>query len=158
MVRGRRATHGRPVMFTITGSWSQSARTPDRGPASLFARVIDALAGFVMPALMLVGPILAYRNVKLGRGDRRGAFRAASAVFFLMLGAWLLGDTHVASTGVEQARLFSAIGSALFSAGLLWLTYLGLEPYVRRFSPDSLIGWTRLVAGGWRDPRVAATH
>jgi hypothetical protein len=42
----------------------------------------------------------------------------------------------------------------LFQAGLLWLTYLGLEPYVRRFSPDSLVGWTRLVAGSWRDPRV----
>jgi serine/threonine-protein kinase len=148
------ATHGRPVMFSITGSWSQSVRTPDRGPASLFARVIGALAGFVMPLLMLVGPILAYRNVKLGRGDRRGAFRAASAVFFLIIGVWLLGDTHVPSFAFEQARLFSAIGMALFNAGLLWLTYLGLEPYVRRFSPDSLVGWTRLVAGDWRDPRV----
>ena len=36
-----------------------------------------------------------------------------------------------------------------------WLTYLGLEPYIRRFSPDSLIGWTRLLAGRWRDPHVA---
>ena len=25
---------------------------------------------------------------------------------------------------------------------------------MRRFSPDSLVGWTRLLAGGWRDPRV----
>jgi hypothetical protein len=148
------ATHGRPVMFAITGSWSQSVRTPDRGPASLFARVIGALAALVMPLLTLVGPILAYRNVKLGRGDRRGAFRAASAVFFMILGAWLLGDTHVPSLTGEKARLFTAIGNALFNAGLLWLTYLGLEPYVRRFSPDSLVGWTRLVAGSWRDPRV----
>jgi predicted Ser/Thr protein kinase len=148
------ATDGRPVMFAITGSWSQSSRTPGRPPASLFVRVIDSLAGLVMPLLMLVGPVLAYRNVKLGRGDRRGAFRAASAVFFLILGAWVLGDTHVPSFGVEQARLFTAIGNALFNAGLLWLTYLGLEPYVRRFSPDSLVGWTRLVAGNWRDPRV----
>ena len=37
---------------------------------------------------------------------------------------------------------------------MLWLTYLGLEPYVRRFAPESLIGWTRLIAGGWRDPIV----
>ena len=148
------ATHGKPVMFAITGSWSQSARTPETRTSSQFAQVIGALAGLVMPALMLVGPILAYRNVKLGRGDRRGAFRAASAVFFLIMGAWLLGDTHVASLGVAQSRFFTAIGGALFNAGLLWLTYLGLEPYVRRFSPDSLVGWTRLLAGGWRDPRV----
>ena len=36
----------------------------------------------------------------------------------------------------------------------MWLTYLGLEPYIRRFSPDSLIGWTRLISGRWRDPHV----
>jgi hypothetical protein len=148
------ATAGKPVFFGITGSWTRSARTPEAGPSSIFARVIGTLAALVMPALMLVGPILAYRNVRLGRGDRRGAFRAASAVLLLLLGAWVLGDTHVASVAIEQSRLFAAIGNALFQAGLLWLTYLGLEPYVRRFSPDSLVGWTRLVAGGWRDPRV----
>ena len=46
------------------------------------------------------------------------------------------------------------MSAPLLNGGILWLTYLGLEPYVRRFSPDSLIGWTRLLAGGWRDPRV----
>jgi serine/threonine-protein kinase len=37
---------------------------------------------------------------------------------------------------------------------LVWLTYLGVEPYIRRFSADALIGWQRLIAGNWRDPRV----
>ena len=53
-------------------------------------------------------------------------------------------------------RIFAAVGRALFDAGVLWLTYLGIEPYVRRYAPDSLIGWTRLIAGRWNDPRVAA--
>lgn len=53
-------------------------------------------------------------------------------------------------------RFFGAIGRALFDGGLIWLTYLGLEPYIRRFSPDSLIGWTRLLNGRWRDPLVAS--
>jgi len=52
-------------------------------------------------------------------------------------------------TEVRMAR-------GLFDAGLLWLTYLGLEPYIRRYAPDTLIGWTRLVAGRWKDPRVGA--
>ena len=30
----------------------------------------------------------------------------------------------------------------------MWLTYLGLEPYIRRYSPDSLLGWTTLC---WPD-------
>src|SRR5262249_10831307 len=44
--------------------------------------------------------------------------------------------------------------TALFQAAIMWLAYLGVEPYIRRFSPDSLIGWTRLVSGRWRDPHV----
>jgi hypothetical protein len=37
---------------------------------------------------------------------------------------------------------------------VLWVTYLGLEPYVRRRAPDSLIGWTRLIGGQWQDSHV----
>jgi predicted Ser/Thr protein kinase len=148
------ATGGKPVFFTINGSWSRSSRAVAAEPTSLFTRAIAIAAAFVMPSLMLIGPILAYRNVKRGRGDRRGAFRAATAVFALQLGAWVLGPNHVGAFDAEEARLFSAIGVALYQSAVLWLTYLGLEPYIRRFSPDSLIGWQRLVAGGWRDARV----
>jgi Protein kinase domain len=148
------AAFGRPVSFGITGPWTLSARTPAAAPGTLFDRVTNAITALVMPALMLVGALLARRNVKLGRGDRRGAFRAASAVFLLLIAAWLLGDTHVGSFPQEIRRFFATVANALFSAGVLWLTYLGLEPYVRRFSADSLIGWTRLIAGRWRDPRV----
>src|SRR5262249_56431463 len=111
-------------------------------------------AGWGVRARMVMGPSLARRKVNLGRGARRGAFRAARAVFFMLMTAWLLGPNHVASVNIEQNRLFNAIGVALFRAGLLWLTYLGLEPYVRRFSPDSLVGWQRLVSGGSRGPAL----
>jgi len=37
---------------------------------------------------------------------------------------------------------------------VLWVMYLALEPYVRRFWPDSLLGWSRLLAGHVKDPRV----
>jgi hypothetical protein len=142
------------VSFGITGPWTVSARTPRTGTAPFFNRVLGALSALIMPGLMIVGAVLARRNVKVGRGDRRGAFRAASAVFLFLIAAWILGDTHIGSFDAEVQRLFGNIGMALFNAGVVWLAYLGLEPYVRRFSPDSLIGWTRLIAGGWRDPRV----
>ena len=148
------AAAGRPVSFGITGPWTVSARTPRTGTVPFFNRVLGVLSALIMPGLMIVGAVLARRNVKLGRGDRRGAFRAAAATFVFLIAGWILGDTHVGSFDAEIQRLFDNIGAALFNAGLVWLTYLGLEPYVRRFSPDSLIGWTRLVAGGWRDPRV----
>jgi protein kinase-like protein len=147
------AYHGRPVFFGITGPWSQSARTQSHAPA-MFNRVLAGLSNMIMPGLMVLGALLARRNVRLQRGDRRGAFRAASIIFATSLCGWLLGATHVNDFGIEVDRTFSAIGRALFNAAVLWLTYLGLEPYVRRSSPDSLIGWTRLMGGQWKDPHV----
>ena len=95
------------------------------------------------------------RNLRLGRGDRRGALRAAAFIFICGMIAWLLRP-HVMPVGIDITRMFTAIGGGLFDAALMWLTYLGLEPYVRRYSPDSLIGWTRLTAGRWNDSRVGA--
>jgi serine/threonine-protein kinase len=148
------AQAGRPVFFAITGPWTYSARAA--APATpFFQRVVSNIAGLVMPALMLAGVVLARKNVKLGHGDRRGALRAAGVLFVLTLVAWLLGASHIGVIGQDTQRFFGAVATALFNAGLLWLTYLGLEPYVRRHSPDSLIGWTRALGGDWRDSRVA---
>jgi hypothetical protein len=147
------ATGGRPVYFGLTGPWSRSSRLVSAAP-SLFARVIGTFAGIVMPALMVLGAVLARLNIKAGRGDRAGAFRVATFVFAASLVSWLLGATHFADVTIEVNRVFTAIGRGLFQASVLWLAYLGLEPYVRRHSPDSLLGWSKAVAGHWRDPRV----
>jgi hypothetical protein len=148
------AQAGKPVYFVIAGPWSQSARLVSP-PPSAFTRIIGQLAAIIMPGLMVLGAVLARINLKAGRGDRQGAIRTASVIFGLSLAAWALSATHLPALEVEIPRTFAAVGRALFDAGLLWVTYLGLEPYVRRHSPDSLLGWTRLVAGHWRDSRVA---
>jgi hypothetical protein len=148
------ATAGRPVFFAVTGPWTRSRRTAIPPTPPLLNQITAAITSLVMPALMLVGALLARRNLKSGRGDRRGALRAAAAVFVLLMLAWLLGNNHTGSLAIEVERSFGAIGAALFNAVLVWLAYLGVEPYVRRFSADTLIGWSRLVAGNWQDPRV----
>ena len=145
---------GRPVYFSITGPWNRAAAAGRAAPASRFDVVMADLSTLIMPGLMMVAAVLARANAKAGRGDRRGAFRASAALFLMLVFAWAIGDRHVASIGEEINKLFMAMGEALFNAAVLWVTYLGLEPYVRRFSPESLIGWTRLIAGRWRDPRV----
>jgi serine/threonine-protein kinase len=145
---------GRPVYFVVSGPWSVSSRQAP-APQSLFTKIIAALGALIVPALMVAGAVLARRNLRLGRGDRAGALRAASVLFGVVLTSWFLAASHFGVTDVEVRRVYSAIGGALFQAGLLWVTYLGLEPYVRRVSPDSLIGWTRLLGGRIRDARVA---
>jgi hypothetical protein len=147
---------GRPVSFVLTGPWSRSARASQPLPQSGFSRFLEVTAGLVVPGLMMAAAILAWRNLKAGRGDRRGATRAALVLVALEVVAWVFRSQYTSVIGEDVARFFGAIGVALFDGGLLWLTYLGLEPYVRRFSPGSLIGWTRLLNGRWRDPQVAS--
>ena len=36
----------------------------------------------------------------------------------------------------------------------MWVLYLALEPYVRRYWPQAIISWTRVLGGRWRDPLV----
>ena len=47
-----------------------------------------------------------------------------------------------------------AMSIALFISALTWMTYMALEPWVRRQWPHSIIAWTRLLSGKVRDPRV----
>jgi hypothetical protein len=145
---------GKPVFFGITGPWTRSARELAARP-SFATQVINLLATIIMPGLMVLGAALARVNLRAGRGDRDGAFRIAVFVFVVTLAAWFLRASHPEQLNWEIARVFGNIGRALFSAAVMWLTYLGLEPYIRRYSPDSLLGWTRLLAGHWKDPRVA---
>lgn len=150
------ATAGRPVAFVMSGPWVRSARAARPLPATAFSRFVSSASALVMPGLMLAAAVLAWVNVRAGRGDRRGATRAAGALVMLMVVAWLLGNRHTGVPQQDMGRLFGAVGRALFDGGLLWLTYLGLEPYIRRFSPDSLVGWTRLLSGRWRDSQVGS--
>ena len=147
------AYKGKPISFEIVGPWSQSRRSVL--PAlSFFDRIVNGISSLVIPGLIVVSVVLARKNLKTGRGDRRSALRAAAIVFVSSLASWMLGAAHFADVGVEVNRFFARTGDALFQASLMWLTYLGVEPYIRRFSPDSLIGWTRLISGRWRDPHV----
>src|SRR4029079_8452306 len=42
----------------------------------------------------------------------------------------------------------------LFVPAFVWLLYVALEPHVRRIWPETMIGWSRLLAGSVRDPLV----
>jgi hypothetical protein len=44
-----------------------------------------------------------------------------------------------------------------FQGGLVGLLYLAIEPFIRRYWPDALISWMRMVNGRFRDP-LAASH
>ncbi len=104
--------------------------------------------------LILVSALIARRNWRMGRGNREGALRIAIFAFVIELAAWFLRAKHVPFLEGETRRWFQAVGSVLWESGQLWLFYLALEPAVRRFWPDGLVSWNRLLAGQRRDPLV----
>ncbi len=146
------AFQGKPVYFTLVSPWTLPYRTsPDTTtPGERAGGFVAVTVGILLVAAAM---LLARRNYASGRGDRRGAMRLATAVFGLQLVLWVTRAHHVATVG-EFGLLVAAIAYSLFAAGLVWLFYLSLEPYVRRHWPQTLISWSRALAGRLRDPLV----
>ena len=86
-------------------------------------------------------------------GDRRGASRLAACVFVAEAVVWFFGTHHVAYL-YEFALFLTFLGFALVFSSLVWVLYIALEPYVRRRWPATLVSWSRVLAGRFRDPLV----
>lgn len=67
---------------------------------------------------------------------------------------WAVWAHHVATVREEWVIFFLDTGFTLCWATILWLLYIALEPFVRRRWPETLISWTRILSGRFRDPRV----
>jgi len=147
------AYHGRLISFLLRGPWSLEtdaasvAQTPAR-------RVLGAVATVMLLAVYGGAVLLARRNVRANRADRRSAARLTVVCVALFVAAWAVGGHHLPSLGDETASLLKVLSVALLQAVTAWVLYLALEPYGRRLWPDGLIGWTRLFAGHVRDPRI----
>ena len=148
------AYQNRLVYFQLIYPWTKPLRQEEAGGISgkEWAGVI--LLGVVLTSVLIGAILLARRNLRLGRGDRRGAFKLAFFVFSVILLSMLLAADHVPSPGQELWTLYVAVRAALFVSIVLWLIYIALEPYVRRSWPRLLISWSRLLSGEFRDPMV----
>jgi serine/threonine-protein kinase len=147
------AYRGRAVFFQLVYPWTQPAQMREQ-PPSRGRKWGQTVVAVVLLAVLAVAAMVARHNLRKGRGDRRGALRISTVVFVGSMLTWVASGTHFADVNVELGRLFTAIGDALFSAGLLWLLYLALEPYVRKFWPSTMVAWSRLLAGKFLDPRI----
>ena len=122
---------------------------------SVTSQVRDILMPIMAVSGVLAALLLARRNWKLGRIDRKGALRIGIARFLMGMVIWL-GTVHaVPNSGMIGLALSSLADWLLWGAGL-WLLYLALEPSVRAHWPHSVVTWNRLLAGQWKDPQVAS--
>jgi hypothetical protein len=126
---------GRLVSFDVVGPWGAEE---------------EASSDVTVSGLILLGAplLLALHNLRSGRGDIGGAVRLAA--FTTICGfISLVNLAHhpvVGSPGL--------VGLALTAGASAWVLYMAIEPYVRRHWPQVLIGWSRALAGRFRDPVV----
>jgi len=178
--------HGTPVFFSteVTYESQPESRAAGEGAADTASAVAgtdeeaadhgaeyDAgvvagiVLGFAVLALTLGvlvgGPLLAWRHIRMGKGDRRGAMRFGLFALGLILLSTLLLAHHAViaesgtiNLGYEMNMIVVKLGTAVLYGAYIALAYLALEPYVRRHWPDALISWTRLVGGRIGDPLV----
>jgi hypothetical protein len=139
---------GRPVNFQVIAPWSRPTRMQpvQQTPGGAFA-------GAAVTCLLLVPWFLAWRNLRLQRGDTRGAARLAGYIFVLRLLLWLCGASHV-PTLHEVWSFWQGLAQAVEAAVNSWIYYVAMEPYVRRRWPQIMIAWSRLLGGGVRDALV----
>lgn len=144
---------GKAVWFALIPPWREPF-VPEAARQSLSLEFLAGLnvAGFV--SILLLGLVLARRNWRRGRGDRRGAWRLATFVGITFLGARLFRAHHSVQPGPEWDLIEQLLAESVFTGVMAWVLYLALEPYVRRRWPRTLIAWNRLLAGNARNPLV----
>jgi serine/threonine protein kinase len=148
------AYRGEPVYFQIIYPWNNSTGQVDAQTGGQ-VRIVQTLAFVCILAVLFGGMLLALRNLRLGLGDRKGAFRLAVFLFVLnMISQWIIGGHHIPQLQVEFNIFIRHFAISLFYAGLLWSMYIALEPFVRGRWPHRIISWSRLLGGNFRDPLV----
>jgi serine/threonine-protein kinase len=145
------AFRGKPVMFMMLGPWDQPWREPS---PSLDRQTVFLIVVFLIFIAMLVGAgLLARRNLRNGRGDRRSAARLATFMVLLLLALWG-AQAHIVMTPGLLGSFAITVCTAIFYGVVVWTIYLALEPYVRRHWPLTLVSWTTLLTSGPRDAIV----
>jgi hypothetical protein len=145
------ALRGRPVSFQLVGPWTEPARASSSSDGN---EAYGIVVVFILAlAILFGGTLLAARNLRQGRGDRAGALRLGAAIGAILWAVWICQVHPTPSLGLLGMFLIAVV-TTVFYAVLFWALYLALEPFVRRYWPQTLVSWTTLLSGRLRDPIV----
>ena len=139
--------HSKAARF---GSRSSATRPPTRFITTwTYVAIIALVVAIVVVVLIIATLRNAVTVLRRKEGDFAGARKVAYAAFGLQVLHWLLNAEGSELLDVGPWLLLAG-GTALAA----WLGYLILEPHARANWPHSLVSWTRVLQGRWRDPMV----
>jgi hypothetical protein len=108
------AYRGRPVYFELISPWTTPLRDRSMAIASSDLAFASLLYGAFFGALALT-ILLAWINLRRGRGDRRGTIRIMLFIFCARIVYWVFAAHHV-PTFQEVATFIRGLQSALYLA------------------------------------------
>jgi serine/threonine-protein kinase len=148
------AFQGRITDFRIVWPWTKPA--VDETEVHTKRQVVFSLIAVAYRGIGLIFCVwLARRNIRQGKGDRKGAWKIAGAYFVLDLLQYPARYHFVPS--VDSAGiLFGNLGGTVFFSALMWLLYVALEPVVRARWPHSIVTWSRALSGQFSDPQLGS--
>jgi serine/threonine-protein kinase len=144
------ALRGKPVYFQVIQPWTRPERMPQQSDGNFGLFVF---LSFLALVICFGAAVLAVRNLRKQRGDRRGALRLAVFFAAVQLLLWLTRSHIVPSFGTF-AMFLVAMCTSIFYGVLIWTVYIALEPYVRRRWPQTLIASSTVLAGRVKDAVV----
>ncbi|HEX5110636.1 MAG TPA: serine/threonine-protein kinase [Vicinamibacterales bacterium] len=135
---------GRPVEFRVLPLFPP-AEGDARSAGYARFRILSRMAGVI---LMAGAFVIAWRNLRQGRSEKRGAYILVAIVSVLSALEVFLQPQHLPTGDSGLPWILPIV--------LVWVAYIATEPYVRRHWPDSLISWSRLRSGKVHNPLVAS--
>jgi serine/threonine-protein kinase len=141
------AFRGKPVEMRVVEPWTPrpaKGSTPSAG-----ARILQTVGELFSIVTLIGGALVAWRNLRMGRSDRRGAFRLAVYLMSVRFATWLL-----VADDFGDGPFFAQLSWSLYRFAAMWIFYVALEPYLRRIWPRTMVSWVRLLDGRLRDPLV----
>jgi hypothetical protein len=147
---------GRISQVAVTYPWSPAGGAGDGGAnQSWILKARDIFVELLTTVAVIFMVLLARRNWKRGRSDRKGALRVAVALMLVLFVGWA-GAVHPVDDDRMLGLFFSNLATWLLAGAVIWLLYMALEPAVRSRWPHSIVTWNRVLAGQWLDPQVHA--
>jgi hypothetical protein len=124
------AYRGKPVFFRVAGPWipPEGNENAPSGTQMRSAQITGITGAVGMLITLGAGVLLARKNVRMGRGDRKGAWYLASWVA-AVTAAGLACEMHqVSEAWKEEWKLVVGIGVVRFWAAFVYTTYFAIEP------------------------------
>jgi predicted Ser/Thr protein kinase len=145
---------GRVTQAVVEFPWYR-APDPTWAKWSFLSRLRDVFLLAALGTAVFFAILLARRNWKKERVDRKGALRVAIACFAFGMVSWI-GRVHPILSGGMLSLVYSIAGDSLLFAASVWLLYVALEPAVRSRWPHAIVTWNRILAGRWKDAQVGS--